>query len=256
MSDFIEPRLLSSTDFDSFTSAWEQLVRASPSPNGLTLRQVFTPHDPKSPSPVMNYVYLSNKYAVALLSAVGTVAIQIKFVVVSPTFQPAFSIVLFGIDKNNQPTSAYYLAGVAQNSTAVQVVNPKLNSPTGLVGLDLAGNWIENWKNLEEDGLSLDPALFTSVYGPLLGYTYPLDDFLEALFPARMNLNRQALWLCFALHKYNKPKAIEETYSYLFSTVLVLNDLPDAQAAMSESENITLSSDELYYDVSRPSPPY
>ncbi|MBF9223763.1 hypothetical protein [Hymenobacter ruricola] len=257
MSDFIEPRLLSQHDYESFTSAWELLVKGTPSPDGLTLGQVFAARDQEAPNPIVNYVYLSNKYAVALLSAVGTVAIQIKFAVVSPTFQPAFSIVIYGVDKDNQPTSAYYLAGVAADPATVQVVvGPTPDSPPELVGLDLAGNWIQNWQNLEANGVSLDASVFTSVYGPLLGYTYPLDDFLQALFPAGLNLDSQALWLCFALHKYNKPNAVDDTYSYLFSTVLVLNDLPAEYTAQRESQDIILSADELYYDVSRPSPPY
>lgn len=269
-SDFLlKPRLLKPDDYVNFASAWKQLVNSdSPLPGALTLSQVFTVYGETSQSQVMNYVYLPNDYAVALLSAVGTAAIQAKFVVATtPGSQPmpVFSIVLFGIDGFGNPTTAYYLAGVASNPAAVvQGPTTSTETPAELVGLDLAGNWTMNWQNLKQEALAIDTKLFNSMYGPVLGYTYPLDDFLNALFPAKMALDTEALWLNFALHKYNKPDATEEVYSYLFSTVLTLNSLPttkpspDAAAAKSGtvSGDIDLSSTDSYYDVSRPSPPY
>jgi hypothetical protein len=270
LDHLIQPRLLKPSDFVNFAATWKQLVNANPLlPGKLTLSQVFTVYDTTSQSSVMNYVYLPNDYAVALLSAVGTVAVQAKFVVVARDSKPlsVFSIVLFGIDGFGNSTTAYYLAGVANNPAAVVHSTKKMQTPVKSVGLDLAGNWIMNWNALKQqskDKPSIDATLFNSMYGPVLGYTYPLDDFLDALFPAKMKLDRQALWLNFALHKYNKPEATDDAYSHLFSTVLTLNNLPTetldsslaATADGSVSGNIDLSSSDSYYDVSRPSPPY
>jgi|GEM_PF-5997743 len=251
MNNFITPRLLSEDDFTSYTTEWQKLV------NGLT-PEVLTASfaSASDPKQVINYVYLPSDYAIELLSAVGTAAIRTKFVFVEEA--AGFSIVLFGVDASGRPTSAYYLAGVADHPATVDSTSGQYE-----VSLDLVTPWIENWNAQTPDGINT--ALFDSIYGPLLGYTYPLDDFLDVLNPVQSTRATQvgttseariaaenstmALWLNFALHKYAKPGATDGETSNLFSTVLTLNTIPEKGAA------ITLSPGNRYYDVSKPCPP-
>ena len=234
--------LLSPPDFKMYTQRWQQLASGSDSD---ALRACLL----SSQGKVMNYVYLPNETTVALLSAVGTVAIQLKFVVVPDATRPApaetFTLALYGIDRNDNPTSAYYLASVPPMPATVQQ-----STSNEAVPFDLASTWLLNWAQLQPDDLTASLFDSRTEQGPLLGYTYPLPDFLAVLTQLKLPLS-PALWFDFALHSYDNPGATVAGESRLFGTVVTLGSVPPPD----QPGVIRLASELYYYDLAQPSPP-
>ena len=235
--------LLSPADFDRYTQRWQELANGE---NPEALRACLLGRDGQ----VMNYVYLPNEAVVALLSAVGTVAIQVRFVAVFDKARPeaaeVFSLALYGIDGASKPTSAYYLASVPALPAKVQA------SPSNeAVPFDLASAWLLNWAQLNPEDLTAGLFNSRTEQGALLGYRYPLDDFLAVLTQLVLPPS-PALWFDFALHSYDNPGATVAGESQLFGAVVTLNSVPPTD----EPGVIKLAAGLYYYDIAHPSPPY
>ncbi|WP_046244436.1 hypothetical protein [Hymenobacter terrenus] len=243
MQPIITPRLLKPEEFDLYTSNWHELVHGG---NSDALRDIFT-----RSNGVQNYVYLPKEFA-ALWEDKNTVAIRLKFVVAPDDAQSgtsAFSIALFGIDESDKPISDYYyLAGVAALRAEIEEL-PELSVAVeeAVIPFDEAVKWIIRWNALTVEELTLE--LFYSEQGPLLGYTYPVDDFQDAFSPATQP--NAALWLNFVLHEPDPDGTTEGGAPLLFSTVLTLNTIPSGDSP----GIIMLSRQDLYYDISKPCPP-
>ena len=224
------PYLVSQDDFEKYTYLWENQLN---DPTGVALSDYFPSPDDKTK--FLSYVYLPVEELIRLISAVGTVTVKARFGIWPVEDRFVFTIFLFGCDSQNTPTTGYI-------STSFE--NPQtLQQPGCNVGEEvpdaLVMEWIKNWQNCSE----IERSLFEVPDGPLRGYTFVLDDFMDTMFPLSEIAN-QHLRISFALHKFYKPGPLENALTATFGLVL---DIPV------DTSNATAVT-HAYYDISMPCP--
>lgn len=230
---------LSQKDFDTMTSSWKKLVNSEGASAGISASLTSTI------DALTNYAYLSGDYVKQLLDNPDTIAVRTKFVLTNDA-QPSFSLAVYGITAKGEPTTPYFLMGVAAVPASIKKVESLLTADEEIPAAQAAA-WIMNWHALTPKSLTEAP--FKSSAGMLLGYTFSVSDFKDP-WPTTPAPNA-ALWLNFDMHT---PVFTEPIWpgQLLFSTIVTLNEVPKDGVA----GTIVLSPDEHYYDVSRPCPPY
>lgn len=232
MSFSVTPSPIQHAEFDTITQVWQQHIDAGDI--GM-LRECLT----SSTGALNNYAFLPGDLVDQLLSSPETVSIRTKFVIAGDA--PTFSLAVYGIGEDDAPTTPYFLMGVA--TMPATIVNdmppPTANDP---ITPTQAADWVLDWNKLTPQTLTL--ASFTAPEGPLLGYTFPVKDFQDAWSPA--SGPDEALWLIFDRHNTE-----EEPAERLFSTIVILNTVPTDAPGV-----IVLAPNKLFYDVSKPCPPY
>lgn len=231
MEPTIPACLVSEQEFDESTAGWAQLLN---SPDPVLLGPYFTGPDG---GPFFTHAYLPAAEIMHLVSAVGTVTIKARFAIRPLAGLPAFTVMLFGADANNKPTTAYFaaIAGVKPADSAAVAA-----AAEGPVPECLALEWITNWEQVTQ----IDRTQFKAPDGPLRGYTFRLADFLDTLFPLSA-VTGEYLRISFALHKYYKPGPVAEAAAATFGLVLSMTTDPFARKVATGS---------LFYDISMPCP--
>ena len=228
----IQPTRITAEDFKAYSTAWKKLVNG---PDANSLHDYFT-----GDGGLINYVYLPAAMATELLAGRPT-SIALEFALIPGTATPTFSMMLAGLNSNNQPVVPYYQAGVAGRAKVVvqptELMQPK--STDIPIPYEDAAAWINAWNALLPDGLG--PQQFESGYNERLwAYDYSVSDLQDALHSAAPA--NPALWFNFMLHNATP----------LFGTVLTLNSLPGD----TDPGTIILRESLSYYDVSKPCPPF
>ncbi|MDO7847982.1 hypothetical protein Q5H92_16575 [Hymenobacter sp. M29] len=234
MPHALTPRQIDAGDFNDYTQSWRQLIDGSDTD---ALRACFESNDA-----LLNYVFLPQTLVTGLLAGNGTAEIRTKFALAPRNTDqtPVFTMVFYGIDRNQIPTTAYYLAGVA--AWPATLGQPLIEQMDTRISFEQAYTWITRWHNLMPDQMRFD--LFKADKGRLRGYTHDLPDFEQAIgLPGNGEEAAPALWLNFALPSYHTAE--------LFGTVLTRNSEPDEDNA----GTLRLAEDEFYFDISRPCPP-
>lgn len=261
--------------FGRYAQAW---VKAASS--GKHLPEAFQ----KDGCERLQYAAFDFQSIVWLVSTVGARRIQAQFVLVPENQEedgkhtPAyFSIVLYAVDAMGGRISAYYL-GNNTFTPSTPATNPSLGKamdaerfstdPSSLgggpVAFDLAKIWLTNWTGQQ----TITRHLFSSNYGPLQGYTFELDDFMDPLFYSQKFKATQVLHVGFALHEYHAafPKHDEEALTRTFGLVLRVygtvetdttgDALDSKQATWAYATDVYDDGPgQPFYDLSHPYPP-
>ncbi len=230
-------RLIGTTDYQEFISLWLCALNDQNGKNDLSS------YFKKNSKPITAILFSLDaiKY---LVSSEGVVAIKAKFCIDNRVkASPTFNIALFGVDNNGRATSAYYLGTPTCNSYSTWAEIPDF--PHSTIPSALAASWIKNWLN---NKCYIVNKRFSTVYGYLEGYTFEMMDFLDAVFDEPLKSN--ALCIHLAMHEFYKPGVTDED-DKTSTFGLVLQGIGDPA-----EEFTPLNSDNLYYDISAPSPPY
>ena len=229
--------LINETDFINYASAWRILS----SDTSRNLKPLFTVNDRFS-----NCILFSLDAVESLLSSEGVKTIKVKFCVHEVNEQQVFNIVLFSTDSIGATNSAYYLGtpGVLVSANG---------GPGGNIPDWLAEKWITNWLALESNRYFTSEDVFSTRYGLLDGYNYDMLDILDALYADKPDYASEYLCVHFALHRHYKAGNVDPdrptyTFNVVFQRVLFLKD--------DNGEIIYTPSEDVFYDISSPSPPY
>ncbi|RZK62153.1 MAG: hypothetical protein EOO59_03290 [Hymenobacter sp.] len=193
--------LLSQDDFAKYAAKWSTFIaKAKPE----KLRKLFQKDDGQA------QLFISfdlPTVIIPLLSTVGIAMVRTRFVRLPAGHDaPRFGVAVYAADSQGGRISAYYLGTSQWQDTAPQLkscaIMPKLSAghprdeihtelnqltgtgnenSSGIVPFNLAKGWICDWCWAVSEQ-RLDPAMFTTSYGWLLGYDFQLDDFLDPLF--------------------------------------------------------------------------
>lgn len=241
--------IISQADFERYTAYWLRVVvQEDPQP----LNDCFLNPD-KS---LMTYVAFPADTIGYLVSTVGAVSVQARFVVVNSGLQresPYFALVLYAADAVGSPVSAYYLSN-PQGSQQDPPVELTVSTGTALNAVQvphyLARTWLSNWAA----GGHLNQAAFTTKYGTLQGYNFSIGNFMQTLFdaqPEKDTLDTRELHMGLCLHQYYSAANSQEP-TYTFGLVARLQALLDTPGDPGER---TRQSGEPFFDMSTPCPP-
>lgn len=271
--------ILSQNKFSRYAQAWVKAVSS-----GKHLAEAFQ----QAGCERLQYASFDFQTIVWLVSTVGSRQIRAQFVLVPENqdeegnHTPAyFSIVLYSVDAMGGRISAYYLgdntftplpkpkpkpasAPAAGKDLGDEYVQTEVLAQGGPVAFDLAKIWLTNWTSQPV----ITRHLFSSDYGPLQGYSFSLDDFIDPLFYSQKFGATQVLHVGFALHEYHAafPKHDEETLKRTFGLVLRVYGTTDSDEMdettgekMQIGRYATDASDgepgQPFYDLSYPYPP-
>jgi len=261
------PSLINQQQFNAYSAAWVDAVR-----HGDSLPAIFQqPGQPDKSS----FVRFPLQDIVWLVSTVGSQRIKVQFLLKpdegpdADPLRPRFTVALFSTDAQDGRISAYYLGNnrapepAANNELAAtkgddQALSLKMTALTSIGGQlphGLAGVWLKNWM---KPGLVVTPDLFMTSYGPLQGYMFDLDDFMDPLFYSQSFFNNPEdaanyeLRVGFGLHEFY-PAFPEGTASKkTFGLLLRIYQKDTQQLAMAL---IPDGSSDPFYDLSTTSPP-
>ncbi|UOQ50756.1 hypothetical protein [Hymenobacter cellulosivorans] len=187
------------------------------------------------------YVSFPIQHIVWLMSTVGVRHIQARFLIATKKVDgqrhPYFTLALYATDALGARVSAFYLP-----STYAGEPKPS-ELPTEQAPHDLVKAWLNNWATAPE----ITSALFANSYGPLLGYSFSVEDFMRPLFEAQPFTN-QELRVGFGLHEYYPALPVGAERAYTFGLVLRLYTPPTEESAAAISSA-------PFFDLSTPCPP-
>jgi hypothetical protein len=227
--------LLNETDFIKYTSEWRIISNDS----SRNLKPLFTVNDRFS-----NCILFSLSAVESLLSAEGVKAIKVRFCVHEINGEPVFNLVLFSTDSIGATNSAYYLGTPG-------ILVSENGGPGGNIPDWLAKKWLTYWLELEESRYFSSEDIFSTRYGMLDGYNYDMLDILDALYADKPDYDAEYLCIHFALHRHYRAGVINpDLPTFTFNVVLQRVLFTDNN----EVENIP--KDDVFYDISSPSPPY
>jgi len=223
--------LISKADYDKYTSRWITLLNEDD--GKMDLRDYFY----KDLLKLIGVRFDVNAIEY-LVSSEATTTIKSRFCITTDEEgEELFNIILFGTDKNDGITTAYFLGTPYAQELGEDL--PQCQLPTNLGEI-----WLEKWiKN--EDFISRER--FRNIYGYLQGYNFPLEDFIDATFKYKCS----GLSVSLALHELYRPNVTDvATPTFTFNLVLqgILADDEVAPARIADADGL--------YDISAPSPPY
>ncbi|RZK32160.1 MAG: hypothetical protein EOO63_02165 [Hymenobacter sp.] len=260
------PRLLSQQQFNAYSAAWVDAVR-----HGDSLPAIF--QQPGQPAK-SSFVRFPLQDIVWLVSTVGSQRIKVQFLLKpdagpdADPLRPRFTMALFSADAQDGRISAYYLGKntapteTTDNEQATQGNNDqplgsalvKAANIGGQLPHGLAGVWLKNWVNVA----AVTPDLFTTNYGPLQGYVFDLQDFMDPLFYSQSFFNDPEeaqnfeLRIGFGLHEFYPAFPEGTTSKKTFGLVLRIYQKDSQKPALAVPSN---GSSEPFYDLSVTSPP-
>jgi len=270
------PSLLSQHQFNRYTAAWSEAVEY-----GDTLPDIFKR---KSQPSKLVYVSFPLQSIVWLLSTVGVRHIQAAFLVKpddtagADPQRPHFSLAFFATDATGGRISAYYLgdnssvpapkpdaeaAGLpspGQLAPALEGLTLDADSMTsGPVPHGIAAEWLANWANPHTEPNS---AMFTTNYGPLEGYIFDINDFLDPMFFSQPFAGK-VLRIGFGLHEYYALANNGSTPTQTFGlTLRIYNEQGQVMPLSKKGLRMTVGDavgdgpvDDTFYDLTHPYPP-
>jgi hypothetical protein len=262
-SPYLQP-----TEFNKNSAAWTDAVSQGTS-TSLLPYFVNGSVKPVTPPPKLlhklQYVVFSVDDMVALVSTPGARYIRAQFVLLPADLVGGvhFTVVLFALDSQRGRISAYYKGGVTSGSTnPIPVTQPSNNSGggNGALPIDLVQTWITNWQNASD----VKPELFSTNYGPLQGYIFELDDFIDPLFPSGVTENHE-LRVYFGLHSYQVTSANDTLSASTMGLILSVQKKETAKLPKTYRRNSVLlvdsngtsltDGDDGFFDLSHPNPP-
>jgi hypothetical protein len=228
MSQVSNSLLLSPADYTSGNYNWKSIVNDNPT----ALANLFKKGDNRLGSAIFTIEQIGQ-----LISAVGARHICARFVALNSPADPQFCIVLYAIDSQGYRLSAYY-----KSQELLPVSNIHAPVTNSQVVKTLATTWISTWASCDK----IKKEMFDTHYGPLSGYRYDIDDFLQPLFDiTESEWGKSKLQIDFCLHYYYTPEqGEEEGLKYTFGIVNQL--VPDAPDG---------SSGKQFFDMTMPCPP-
>jgi hypothetical protein len=282
---FQPPKLINQHEFDKYSTTWLKAVE------GEALPHVFQRNGQK-----LRYVSFPLQNIVWLLSTVGAQRIKAQFLVKNDDecadgeSREHFTMAIHATDALNGRISAYYLADNTQlpapvtdecsdsaitsdrvgqaSNDKLAVTSPDVGGSTtvgGQVPHGLAGVWLTNWYCSD----AAEPAMFTSNYGPLQGYTFDMEDFRDSLFYAADFFahpelaKRYEMHIAFGLHEYYSAFNQPENKKRTFGLVVRVYDaheqtyqfLRKSQVAADNARTADNPEEFYFYDLSTPNPP-
>jgi len=254
---------LQPTEFNKDSAAWTDAVS-----QGNSLLSNFTngslpPVHPPAKLRKLQYVVFSVQDMVALVSTPGTRYIRAQFVLLPAQFGTVrFTVALFALDSQRGRISAYYAGGVTEGSMNPIPITPPTTDPggTGALPVDLVQTWIAGW----QDAPDVTPDIFSTNYGPLQGYIFELDDFIDPLFPAGVTTDHE-LRVYFGLHSYQITSANVTEQASTMGLILSVQNKEAMQLPLTYRRNAVrlldntgaslTDGDDGFYDLSHPNPP-
>ncbi len=277
-------KLLDQHQFDKYAAAWSRHVSRH-----QDLTSVFQQPD-GSPLRALSFSFEALQH---LLSTVGARRVKAQFLLKrdGQSGEKLFTLALYATDASDGRISAYYLAQylplpapapVVDETveTAVRVADDQADDLGTQIPNELVHTWLDNWKK----AAPITAAMFGSNYGPLTGYTFDIDDFLNSFFYANKFKSKELLVL-FGLHQHYP--AFPDCYSLQQTFGLVLRIHQLATGAPATSIDLAAKKEALttavakatthaelmqavqqwgtadddtvgqpFYDYSKPSPPY
>lgn len=223
--------LISKADYDKYTSRWTTLLNEDDGKGDL--RDFFYKGLFK-----LSAVHFDVSAIEYLVSSEATTTIKSRFCITQDDEgEELFNIILFGTDKNEGITTAYFLGNPYANELGTG--QPQCQLPTYLGDL-----WLQKWA-VNDDFISRER--FRNIFGYLQGYNFPLMDFIDATFKYKCS----GLSVSLALHELYRPNVIDvNDPTFTFNLVL--------QGILADGETIPSRIDAAdgLYDISAPSPPY
>lgn len=188
----LQPTLLSQAEFDKYAAAWARFLdRATRHPERLQALFTKIGTDGQPPSYQSNATFDVASAIAPLLSTVGIAGVMASFVLLPKkecADAPRFRVVLAAVDALGGRISAYFLGAATWYAPPTSYEEPAGDThqhlrgdAAGPVPFNLIRGWIRDWATAAL-GHQLDPAMFTTHYGPLQGYRFELSDFLNPLF--------------------------------------------------------------------------
>jgi hypothetical protein len=217
------PSIVNPQQFDAGEKLWLQTV-AEPS----ALQHAFRSGPANE---LLLYAGFSIEQIAQLVSTVGATHINARFLVLAgSTSTPVFTLALYASNSLKTRLSAYYVGASGSSAGA----EPGIQVPHAL-----AKSWIDRWAGVKET--SVTPALFATQYGPLRGYTFQIDDFLDTLFDLTTLDGSNVLRANFGLHEsYGTDDTLQQTFGLILRTYTTAG---------------TPTSTRPLYDMTMPCPP-
>jgi hypothetical protein len=192
--DPLQPTLLSQAEFDKYAAAWVRFLdRAARHPERLQALFTNPGADGLPPGYQANVTFDVATAITQLVSTVGIAGVMASFVLLPKKDcegLPRFRVVLAAVDALGGRISAYFLGAATwyappkSYGESAGDTHPHLRAATaGPVPYNLIRGWVLDWAAAAL-AQRLDPAMFATHYGPLLGYRFELSDFLNPLFTA------------------------------------------------------------------------
>ena len=244
------PTLLSQHQFNVYANAWSEAVEY-----GDSLPDVFQRKGQKK----LAYVSFPLQSIVWLLSTVGVRHIRAAFLVKpddtpgTDPLRPHFTLAFFATDAIDGRISAYYVGDNHQAPSADQDADEEATLSSGPVPHGLAAEWLHNWTDPKAVPTS---AMFTTNYGPLQGYVFDIEDFLDPLFLSQP-FEGKVLRIGFGLHEYYALADSADKRTQTFGLVLRIYDaqgsLLNLKGQFQEGGGEDV--DNTFYDLTHPYPP-
>ncbi|WP_440135191.1 hypothetical protein [Chitinophaga sancti] len=223
--------LISKADYDKYISRWITLLNEDDGKGDM--RDYFYKGSFK-----LSAVHFDVSAIEYLVSSEATATIKARFCITrDDEGEELFNIILFGTDKNEGITTAFFLGTPYAQESGDGVPNGQL--PTNLGEL-----WLQKWA-VNDDFISRER--FRNIFGYLQGYNFPLEDFIDAAFLYKCS----GLSVSLALHELYRPNVTDvNAPTFTFNLVLqgILADGENAPARIGNPDGL--------YDISAPSPPY
>ncbi|MCB2408047.1 hypothetical protein [Hymenobacter lucidus] len=256
--------ILITKNFERRAARWASYISKA---NSKDLQQCFLIPGPAGIEKRLNYVSFSTLHLSWLISTVGVRHIQVRFLVAPPSkkdpgSKARFTMALYATDALGARISAYYLP-VDEDYITTTTILPEKNSEgegdpsddAGQAPHDLVKSWVHHWTSAPE----IKSSMFANSYGPLQGYTFSLDDFLQELFEVQPFSDEQMVRISFGLHEYYPAVPVKSGRIQTFGLVLRVFPAPKptTTGANSRSEvyNVPEQSDAPFFDLSTPCPP-
>jgi len=208
----------------------------------------------------LQYVTFLVDDMVSLVSTVGVRYIRAQFVLL-PAAEGIvrFTVVLYSLDSQRGRISAYYAGTTGAMVPAAMPVVPDTPGTNGELPVDLVHTWLRDWQNLTD----VSPDMFGTNYGPLQGYIFNLEDFIDPLFPGHLTTGYE-LRVYLGLHSYNVTLANKTqpdttvgliiSVQPIYTDKLPVNYLRNRNTSQGTTGNAN-NEDSGFYDLSNPNPP-
>jgi hypothetical protein len=269
----IPANLLSAKNFERRAARWATFITKR---KAHDLHRIFQVVGETGQEQRLTHVDFPVQHLEWLVSTVGVRNIQVRFLVAPARADqnterqsgPHFTLALYATDALGARISAFYLPidywkkpqkpGVQDFNVAPTAFIPQGQAPHSLVKI-----WVNNWT-----GTDTTPApeirtdMFANSYGPLQGYAFSLDDFMEPLFEAQKftdeEVEKLTVRISFALHEYYPATGKDKGLKKTFGLVLRLDSsaVPNPLIAPApHAAHVLATSMEPFFDLSTPCPP-
>ena len=239
------PAIITESQFYRYTTSWMEALEG---PNDGLLQSCFTLSDSAdTPNKWLGRFYFKADDIISVLSTVGLHTIMIQFGI--KTDHSLFTPILVGYNRGGLQVTPYYVGQKEGSLVLGQMQTPDLMTDytSDQVPDVLANTWIAQWVEVA----TIDKSLFHTPLGYLRGYTFLMQDFLDALSLLKSDKDTFVV-VYLALHQYlGSDGQQNSTFGLVIGAQNNATHLPD-----SDSRANTISRQrQVYYDLSAPCPP-